>query len=149
MRVMSRHGFVSFHPRSITDVVVFTDFFGIQLVSEDDYYTYPALKGLKRYSIKGSSFGGLTAVASYEGRHPWQVMKANGFVYSLALGKLVPKTTISTVVNPILVDEGFFVCQTPMLQSGSVNAVAQRILSFEGFFNRDFLELQLVSYSYE
>lgn len=149
MRIVSRHGFVSFHPRVTSDVVAFTDFFDIELVREDDYYTYPLLQGLKRYSIVGASYGGRAAVATYEGRHPWEVLRANGFVYNLALGTLVPKTSITTTVNPLLVDDGYFTCETPMIQPGSLNAAGQRILSYDGFFNREFLRLQLVSYAYE
>lgn len=130
-------------------MVDFCSFFDLELVREDDYYTYPALKGLKRYSIVASPYGGLPAVATYEGRHPWEVLRANDLVYSLALEALVPKASVQLLVKPVLVDDGYFVCETPMLQPGSRDALGQQILSFDGFFNRELLELQLVSYSYE
>lgn len=149
MRILCRHGFLQFYPGLTSDLVDFTNFFGIELVREDDYYTFPALKGLKRYSIVGSPYGAIPATQTYEGRHPWEVLKKNGFVYSLVAKALVPKASIAVNVDPILVDDGFFVCETPLLQPGSRNKVGQQILSYDAFWKRDILELQLVGFQYE
>lgn len=146
MRVLCQHGFFFFYPRRASDIVEFTGFFGIELVRENDYYTFPELKGLERYSILGSTYGSLPAIATYEGRHPWEVMRENGWVYSLALGALVPKASITLLVRPPLVDKGYFIAETPLLQPGSRNSAGEQILSYDAFFDGHYFELQILEY---
>lgn len=150
MRVLCRSGFISFEPDGTADIARLMQFFSITLVRENDYYTFPALKGLPRHSIKGSTYvSGLPATATYEGRHPWEVLKANGFVYNLALSKIVPKATINIPVTLPLVDDGYFLSQTPMFQPGSRNAVGQQILSYDAIYDEYLEELRLREYAYE
>jgi hypothetical protein len=83
-------------------VINFTRLFKIALERESDYFTFPELVGLPRWSQIGRPYGAedaLPAVANFEGQNAWEVMQANGFVYSLATGLLVPFTAIVSQVT--------------------------------------------------
>src|SRR4051812_4712842 len=93
MRVLCRHGHFAFYPRKASDINQFSQSFGVTLKREEDYYTFPRLQGAPKYSLLGKLYVNLPALATYEGM-PWEVMKANDFVYNVQLGLLVPKLAV-------------------------------------------------------
>lgn len=147
MRVICRHGHFAFYPRTSTDVSRFADYWRITLTRVEDYFTFPALATLPRYSFAGKSYLNLTAVKTYEGRHPWDVMRENGFVYHIASQALFQKNLIAVSVNPVL-SQGFWVPPTALVQPGSRDKTGQIILSYSGEYNLHFAELKISEFSY-
>lgn len=148
MRVLVRHGHFAFFPKRANDIDRFSTFFGQDLVSEDDYYTFEGLAGLPRYSLAVKAFGNLPAIKTYEGRGPWEVMRENDFVYSLTLGLLVPKLSIVKLSQPILTD-GYFLSESPIYQPGMRDKSGRQILSYDAEFVSDNNQLRILGVSYE
>lgn len=143
MRILCRHGHFAFYPTAVTQIARFCRMFDVALEREEKYefYTFPRLKGLPDYSIPVAPFGNLPALKLYEG-YPWEVMKANGFVYSLTLKMLVPKETILTITQ--LNSSGYyFTTGMPLVQPGSLNQLGQRILSYDGEFDFSFQRIDI------
>lgn len=141
MIVKSVNGFIKFFPQEPEDLVKFARTFKIDLVREDDYFTFENLVGLPRYSIAGLPYAELLANKTYEGRHPSDVMLQNTFVYSLLLKRLVP---MATVPNSVSIKESLWYGVTPaaFLQPGSrVNGSTKRILSYSGWLSLDYQKL--------
>ena len=148
MRVICRHGHIAFYPRKASDVTRFCGYFGVELERVGEYYTFPALAALDRYSIVGNTFGNLPAVKTFEGESPWEIMKENGFVYHIDGEILIPKSLIAIKINPPLVGE-FFIAESPLIQPGSRNAAGLQILSYDGEYLDGLFQLRVSEFSYE
>jgi hypothetical protein len=148
VRVLCRHGHYAFYSETEGDIAEFCEHFGITLTREDDYYTFPALKTLDRYSLKGKMFLNLEAEVNYEGRHPWEVMREHGFVYHIGSSRLLPKSSIAVQSNPKLCD-GFWIADFSVIQAGAITKTGRRILSYDGFFLDRIMQLRLNEISYE
>lgn len=148
MRVLCRHGHFAFYPSKTSDIARFSNYFDEELVRDGDFYTFPLLKQAPRYSIAGKPYLTLPALKTYEGRAPWDVLRENGFVYHILSGLLVPKASITILINPPLA--GFyFLAQSPLIQPGSRNTLGQQILSYDGEFFQDTVQLKVREFSYE
>lgn len=147
MRVVCRHGHFAFYPDNAAEIGRFANYFDESLEREEDYFTFEALAGLRKYSILGQPYGLLPATTTFEG-NPWDVMRENGFVYSLTLGILVPKLSIISLVDIPLV--GYYsLVQGSLLQPGSRNLSGQQMLSYSGEFVDEGMSLRVTEYTYE
>lgn len=98
MKVTCQHGYFMFREDRPGEVARFNSYFDQDLTAKDDYYTFAALVDAPEYSIIGSSYLGLVATATFQGK-PWEVMRANGFVYSFIAGLFLPLATVSGKVD--------------------------------------------------
>lgn len=147
MRVICRHGHFAFYPRNASDIYRFANAFDVELMREQDYFTFSGLIGAKTYSLLGKPYLNLPAIATYEGT-PWAVMKENNYVYSVQLGLLVPKVSIVGIVE--ITQKGFFyVCNVPLLQPGARTILGRAIMSYSGEFDEDKFYLRILEYGYE
>ncbi len=147
MRVLVRHGHFAFYPQFRGDVLHFQRIFGTQLYQEDDYYTFLQLTGLPRWSQFGRLFGTLPALITYEGRHPWEVMAENDFVYSLETNLLVPSATFLAETISLPQARDFAIAPKPLIQPGStlLGLVPNQILGYEGYLDIDLRRLYISS----
>ncbi len=148
MRVLCRHGHFSFYPNGPAEAGKFIRYLGTDLVRDGDFYTFHLLKDAPRYSIAGASFLGLIATATYEGRNQWEVMRENGLVYSLSLGLLVPKLSVTTKIELSQVSY-YSLANTPMIQPGTRDVLGLQIMSYDADFDLDLLKLKISEFSYE
>lgn len=148
MRVICRHGHFAFYPRNASEVGQYVEMFETPLIRENDYFTFEGLVGAPRWSLAGLAYKNLVANANFEGRAPWEVMKANGFVATNGTGVLVAKSTITVQLNPPLA-RYFFLPESLLIQPGSRNAAGQQILSYSGEFRQDTMQLYVTEFSYE
>ncbi len=143
MRVLVRHGHHAFYPRDRAEVRRFVKLFSLPLVGEEDYYTFEALAGLPRYSQVAVDYGGLPATTTYEGRNAWDVMRENGFVYSLEAGVLVP---LAAVVQTIALKQTLdaAVAPKPFVQAGAfLDDGAGTLVGYGGELDLDFQRLYI------
>lgn len=119
MKVVCRHGHFAFYPEAPDDIGRFETLFKMVLKAERDYYTFEALAGLPRWSQILKTYGNLPAIKTFEGEHPWEVMKANRFVYSLTLELLVPLATAVGRAN-IFRSQFYDFCAASLIQPGSI-----------------------------
>jgi hypothetical protein len=147
MRVLCRHGHFAFYPRKASDVARFAQTYGFELEREEDYFTFSNLVGVPNYSLLGSIYVNIPALVTCAGT-PWDVMKANNFVYNIATGLIVPKLAILGVVNPTQVGQ-YFVFEAPLIQPGCRTKFGQQILSYTGELFEDNSRLRISEYGYE
>lgn len=147
MRVLVRHGHFSFYPRTAEDLARFQRMLGIYLTSVDDYYTFPTLALADRFSIAAHPYVNLPALITCERREPWQVMRANGFVYHLATGLLVPALSIIGVVD--IAESAYYYMQSSILQPGSRLLTGQQILGYDAEYHLDTCQLRILELTYE
>lgn len=150
MRIICRHGHFAFYPEHAGDLSRFVSYYGIALARDpdEDFYTFPLLVGAPNYSLVGKAYLGLAAIATFGGRHSWDVLRANGFVYSLTSKGLVPKASIMINVNPPLVGY-YYLGQSQLVQPGSLNVNGQRIISYDAELLQDYNELRISEFEYE
>lgn len=144
MKVLCRNGHFAFYPKDRKEVLRFQTLFDLELVAEDDYYTFESLAGLPRWSQTLVPFGNLPAVATYEGRHPHEVMRANEFVYSLATSLLVPRSTISETVRLSQTQE-CSIAPKPLIQPGAILTTGNVLLGYVGELDLQFQRLYIYS----
>ncbi len=143
MRVLCRHGHYAFYPRDREEIVRFVKLFSYPLVGENDYFTFEALAGLPRYSLVGVAYGGLVATATYEGRGVPEVLAANGFVYSVGLGILIP---LDAVVQTVALKQTLnaALAPKPFVQAGAVlDDGAGTLVGYSGELDLDFQKLYI------
>jgi hypothetical protein len=147
MRVLCRHGHFSFYPRAASDIARFSNFFGVSLKREQDYFTFEGLIDAPKYSLTGMPYVNLPAITTYEGE-PWDVMRENGFVYDLRVNLLVPKLSVVAFVE--LPQVGFyFRAGGSLIQPGSRTLLGRQILSYSGEFVEEGFSLRVLEYDYE
>lgn len=147
MRVLCRNGHFAFYPKNESEVFRFSSFFGETLERDGDFYTFKFLKEAPKYSIKGAPYLGVTATKTFEGE-PWEIMRENNLVYSLAAKIAVLKTTILLVINPQNA-EGFFLAESPLIQPASLGPNGQRLTSYDAEYIGDTSQLRVFEVEYE
>lgn len=132
MRINCENGYYSFYPEMKTDLYLFVNYLGIELVWNGDHYTYPLLKTLPEYVIKPFPYGGFPSTETYEGT-PKEIMKQLDLVYNLATGFLVPAETIILSAKLYSLNKNW-ISETSMIQAGTIVG-SGRIRSFDGVFD--------------
>ncbi len=76
-------------------------------------------------------------------------MAANGFVYDLTLGILVPKLSVISTVDLPLVNGYYYRAGGSLIQPGSRSATGEQILSYGAEFIAEGVSLRILEFSYE
>lgn len=145
MRVLCRHGYYAFYPKTAAEVSRFSSFYGTSLVRSGDHYTFPGLADLPRYSIQGGLYGGLPAIKTFAG-HPWEVMEANGLVWSLALSALAPAATQMAVTYPMPNMGYYFAPRVQGLPQAGALVGTSPVLSFDAMIEPD-MTVRVIEFS--
>lgn len=148
MRVLCRNGHFAFYPQRSTELFFFCSAFNLTLVRDRDFYTFSAIAGAPRYSLKGKSYLGVVPDFSVEGEGPWEVFRENGFVYSLATSTLVKKSTISVNITPLF-DGQVYIGETPLIQPGSKNTLGRVVDSYDAVYDTALNVLKVMEFEYE
>jgi hypothetical protein len=147
MRIVCRHGHFAFYPRRASELARFSNYFSAELLPERDYYTFAELIDAPSYSLAGLEYLGIPAIETFEG-DPWNVMRENGFVFNLTLGKLVPKQTITSIIE--LPFTGFyFSTQSPLIQPGTKTVSGKSILSYGAEFIEEGYGIRILEFNNE
>lgn len=146
MRILSRHGHYAFYPEHSSEIADFCKAFDITLEREDDFYTFPALKGLKDYSLATVVYKDIAATVNYEGK-PWEIMRENEVVYNIGLEKVVPLISITTTLSLTLAD-GFYNVNVPLIQAGSIVPTGERIVDYDAIFVEEYKQLKVMEVGY-
>lgn len=146
MRILCRHGHFAFYPKDAREVSQFAALFDVDLVRVGDFYTFAFLEDVPDFSIQGKTLKGLPATKTFAG-HPWEVMRENNFVYSLALNALVLKSLVVTPIFLQLTDD-FWISDVPIIQPGSRIATGQQILSYDAEYIPEASQLRVYEVQY-
>ncbi len=124
MRVVVRHGHFAFYPHDKTEVLHFRRIFENMLFAEDNFFTFIGLVNLPRWSQIGKPYGllGTPAIANYAGE-PYEVMRANRFVYSMKTALIVPSATFAAFSINFKQSSDFIISPIPFVQPGCLFAV--------------------------
>lgn len=147
MRVLCRHGHVAFYPDYATEISKFSEYYGLDLVLEGDYYTFRNLAGAPDYSLIGLPYLNLEGLVVYQGK-PWEVMRENGFVYSERAGGLVLKDEVEATVE-LERSSRYFVAPGAYVAPGSVLPGGERVLSYDAIFSQGFKRMILIGWSHD
>lgn len=145
MRILCRHGHFSFFQSYAGEIARFMEVWGVELVKQDDFYTFLKLAGAPKYSLAGKPYLGMLAVKTFEGE-PWEILKANGFVYQIASGLIVPKQVILNPFTPVQTGY-YYTSEGPMIQPGSWYN-GNQLLSWDASYDYEFNQLQMSEFSY-
>lgn len=146
MRIKCLHGYFIFTETKVGQVSNFMARYDLDLVPKDDYFTFSALEDAPSYSLIGLPYLGVPAIANYEGR-PWEVMRANGFVYSFALGLVVPIESVSQLVGVRAAGNRFV--SPGLILPGSVTDDGSRVTDYAAWFSRDTLRFNYSEVEFE
>lgn len=132
MKCRCVHGYFMFHETKSGEVSSFVSMFGLELVARADYYTFSDLAAAPDYSIKGKMFmGTLPSVKTFAGE-PWDVFKANGFVYDFSLGIVRPIAT--TILKTTVKQAGKRFVSPGLIVPGSITEEG-RVQDFSAWFS--------------
>lgn len=145
MKIICRHGFISYYPKTETDLRRFERIMDVKLIAEYDYFTFEGLIDLPRHSLLGSLYGNLPAIATFEGRDAAAVMRENSFVYHLQTGLLIPTALVLSVMK-LNLSQDYAVAASPFIQPGSLLQNGARLLSYEGVVDLDIQRLKIYSW---
>lgn len=131
MKVECIHGYFKFRDRETGDVARFNSLYGFGLSPKDDYATFPFLLDAPEHSFISKTYLGLAARVKYAG-HPWEVMRANQFVYDFGSGELkkIEDITIKATVN----QAGFYYVTNGLLLPGSILPGGLKVTDYECVF---------------
>jgi hypothetical protein len=144
MRIICKNGFYKFFPQQIAEVARFSAKFGVELVECEDYFTFPALEALSKFSFIRQSYGGLVGVANYCGNRE-EILGANGFSLYLPTQKLVLKSLIFEKIN-YSYSNFYFTDTLPQAYSYDENG---KISGFNGFVDVDYMRFKIEKFFYE
>lgn len=128
MRIFCENGFYKFFPETALDLPIFERKNKVSLIEFDGAYSFSAMKVYPRFSILGQLYGSLPALATYAGRYA-DLFKANGFVYSLALGQVVPKALVA-LQTVAYTDGSAFMSAGELPQAGALDKKGYPISGF-------------------
>jgi hypothetical protein len=94
-------------------------------------FTFDFLKTAKRYSILGADYLGLPAVDTYAGE-PWEVMRANSFVYNINTDEVVAISSITQRVE-VARSENYFV-SSGLILPGALTDDGSRVKDYSAWY---------------
>lgn len=145
MRILCRHGHIAFYQSYAGEIARFMEFFGVELIREGEFYTFLKLAGAPKYSIAGMPYLGLPAKVTFEGE-PWEILKANGYVYQIATGLIVPKESILYTFTPEQTGY-YYLWDGPLIQPGAW-AEGNQVLSWDAMYDDEMVLTKVSELSY-
>jgi hypothetical protein len=133
LKIKCLHGFFLFTETQVGQVSDFIKGTEIELVAENDYFTFEKLIDAPHYSLVGKPYIGAVITSSLEGK-PWEIMRENNLVYNLTLDLVVPLLSITQIVS--VLNGGNKYLSNGLIQPGSLTTSGQRIISYTAWYNR-------------
>lgn len=146
MEIKCLHGFFKFTEHAEGEISQFASLFDLDLVLQDDYFTFDSLSEAPRYSIAGSTYLGAPATETFEG-DPWQVMKQNELVYDFLNDVVVPIATIIQSVTLDLID--YYYLSNGLMLPGSVTDDGFRVTDYSAWYSFDEATFKYSEVEYE
>lgn len=146
MRILCRHGHFAFYQGYPGEMAEFMDYWKVELERSGEFYTFPLLAKAPKYSIQGKPYLGLPAKVTFEGE-PWEVLRENGFVFSVALKRLVPKEAVVTPLE-LAQTEFYYLADFPLIQPGA-RLNGRQVLSYDALYNDALIQTKVSELSYE
>lgn len=134
MKINCLHGYFKFEETKAGEASLFVDLFGLPLVRKHDYLTFADLEEAPEFSIKGKAYLSTTATETFAG-HPWEVFRANGFIYDYDKGLVRPIEQITKIVT--IAQAGHVWATEGLILPGSLTSNGDRVESYMGWFSGD------------
>lgn len=132
MTINCQHGYFRFYEDVIGDAGHFNSFFGLDLVRDQDFFTFSRLESAPKYSLLGKTYLGAVTTQSFQGE-PWEVMEANGLVYNFQTGLLVQILSITTQIE--LFQSQYCFISKGLILPGSLTKDGKRVKSYQGHYS--------------
>jgi hypothetical protein len=131
MLIKCLHGYFKFYESKSGEISDFMTLSGFDLVPQDDYYTFSALKDAPKYSLLGKPYINFPAIKTYEGE-PWVIMKQNQLVYHFGLGLVVPKLAVIQLIE-LAKTRNCYVA-SGLILPGSLTVEGQRVTDYSAWY---------------
>jgi len=134
VRITCTHGYFKFEESRLGQISDLMAIFEFELISVEDYFTFPLLAEAKDYSIIGADYLGATAIKTFEGK-PWEVMRQNKLIYDFNLDAVMPINSISRSVE--LSSTSRYFIANGLILPGSVTEDGSRVTDYSAWFFKD------------
>jgi len=146
MRIICETGFYKFYPNSIAEVKRFGTKYGIELVECEEYFTFPILAALPKFSFIGHPYSGvILGLANHAGKRE-EVLHANGLAYSVSLNRLILSSTL--VFKKINYDYSNYIVMNTLPQAYNYDDNGL-ITGFSGFVDIDVMKYKIERFFYQ
>lgn len=136
MKIICKNGYYKFYPQKTGDLTLY----GQKLVPLKDYFTFPSLAELPKYSIQNQLFWGIIpAEKTFCGR-PEELLKVNNLTFNLDLNTITPTRLVLNLADYA---SGAYKSSPNLIQAYSYDGL-KRISGFTAF-----LDVKLKMYKYE
>lgn len=146
MKIKCLHGYFIFEETAVGQLSRFMSLYGFSIVQVGEYYTFEQLSLAKKYSIKGNTYLGATAIKTFEG-DPWKVMRENSLIYNFNTGKVVPITSVSQAVQ--IQTGANYKLSNGLILPGSLTAEGSRVKEYSAWYLFDSAKFRYTEVSYE
>lgn len=145
MRIICETGFYKFFPETIAEVKRLSTKYGIELVQCEDYFTFPILAALPKFSFVGHPYSGtILGLANHAGKRE-EVLAANGLTYSVSLNRLLLSSTL--VFNKMNYSYSNYIVMNTLPQAYYYDNTGL-ITGFSGFVDLDFMKYKIERFFY-
>lgn len=127
MTIKCLHGYFKFNETKMGEVSDFISLFELDLVSKNDYYTFPELASAPDYAIKGGFYLGAIVTKTFEGE-PWDIMRENKLVYNFLTKRVVPLQSVTQ--RPVINQAANYYFSDGLLLPGSVRDDGLRVTDY-------------------
>lgn len=133
MKINCRHGFFTFEEERCGELSDFVSLYDLPIVRDGSIFTFEDLAEFPLYSIKGGQLMNLTATATIEGM-PWEILKANKFVYDFNKGLLVNLESVTALAN--LTESGRYYASPGLIMPGALTDEGLRVTDYAAWFSK-------------
>jgi len=147
VRIVCETGFYKFFPDTIAEVKRFSTKYGVELVQCEDYFTFPILAALPKFSFIGHPYSGtILGLANHAGKRE-EVLAANGLTYSVSLNRLILSSSPNLVFKKMdYFYSNYFIMNTlPQAYNYDDNGL---ITGFNGFVDVDVMKYKIERFFY-
>lgn len=134
VKITCLHGFFLFEEDKAGELSRFQSVFDVRLAAYGEYYTFDFLKNAPTYSIKGAAYLGKVALVTNAGK-PWDILKANGFVYNPTVDNLVDFVDNTKVIK--LVSAKDYYVANGFIFPGSLTEEGLRVMDYSAWYSFD------------
>jgi hypothetical protein len=132
LKIRCDHGHYRFYEEQMGDLSRFATRFDVELVPEDDFYTFAPIKEAKNYVLAGGLYLNVPCINTYAG-NKWDIMRQNNIVFDFVLGT---GRIIDTVTDFVTFKRSskYYISQG-LVPSGSFIAIGTRLVSYTCHLN--------------
>lgn len=134
IQISCSHGYFQFRETASGEVSKFASYFGLDVTSERDYWTFSDLLDMPDYAVQGNKYLDGTVKKTFSGQ-PDDIMRANGLVYDFSQSLMVDILSVKQSV--VLLETGNYFISNGLIIPGSITDDGSRVTDYVAWFTLD------------